>query len=76
LQIHPFCCIDYALLKKHSFLDKKEELQRLIQQVKDVNGIFTPVFHNYAFSNDDERWKGFKDLFSIILGSVNDDAAL
>src|SRR5690606_12829203 len=70
LQIHPFCCIDYALLNKQSFLDKKEELVRLIKQVKDVNGIFTTVFHNYAFSSDDERWKGFRELFSIILDSV------
>lgn len=74
LQIHPFSCIDYALLKKHSFLDKKEELQRLIKEVKDVNGTFTAVFHNYTFSNDDERWKGFRELFSIILDSVDDNA--
>src|SRR5690606_543612 len=72
LQINPFCCIDYALLKKQSLLDKKKELRRLIKPIKNVHGIFTPVFHNYAFSNDDERWKGFKDLFSIILGSIND----
>lgn len=70
LQIHPFACIDYALFKKQSYLDKKEELQRLIKQVKAVNGTFTTIFHNYAFSNDDERWKGFRKLFSIILDSV------
>lgn len=75
LQIHPFCFIDYALLKKQSFLDKKEELLRLIQRVKDVKGTFTAVFHNYTFSNDDERWKGFRELFSIILDSVDDHEA-
>ena len=75
LQIHPFCCIDYALLNKQSFLDKKEPFQRLIQQIKAVNGTFTAIFHNYAFSSDDERWKGFRELFSIFLDSVeNDDA--
>ena len=68
LIIHSFHCIDYALLKKHSFLDKKEELQRIIFQVKQVNGVFTPVFHNYAFG-DEERWKGFRDLFTLILES-------
>ncbi|MGM5470524.1 polysaccharide deacetylase family protein [Flavobacteriaceae bacterium LMO-SS05] len=72
LTIHPFHCIDYALLKKQSFLDKKEELQRLIQQIKGVNGIFTPIFHNYTFG-DDERWKGFRDLFKLILESPNED---
>lgn len=72
LIIHSFHCIDYALLKKQSFLDKKEELQRLIYQVKQVNGVFTPIFHNYAFG-DEERWKGFRDLFTLILESANED---
>lgn len=72
LSIHPFHCIDYALLKKHSFLDKKEEVQRLLQQVRQVNGIFTPLFHNYTFG-DEPRWKGFRDLFTLILESANED---
>ncbi len=72
LLIHSFHCIDFALLKIQSYLDKKEELQRIIYQVKQVNGIFTPVFHNYTFS-DDERWKGFRDLFTLILESAHED---
>lgn len=72
LQINAFHCIDYALLKRQSFLDKKQELERLIQQVKQVNGTFTPVFHNYTFG-DDVRWKGFRDLFGVILDSVDDE---
>ncbi|MGR7813469.1 polysaccharide deacetylase family protein [Lacinutrix undariae] len=72
LQVNGFHCIDYALLKKHSLLDKKEELLRLIRQVKNVNGTFTPVFHNYTFSYD-VRWTGFRELFNIILDSVNEE---
>lgn len=72
LLIHSFHCIDHALLKKHSFLDKKEELQRLMYQVQQVNGTFTPVFHNYTFG-DEEKWKGFRDLFSLILESANEN---
>lgn len=72
LQINAFHCIDYALLKRQSFLDKKQELERLIQQVKQVNGTFTPVFHNYTFG-DDIRWKGFRDLFGVILDSVDNE---
>ena len=72
LLIHSFHCIDFALLKMQSYLDKKEELQRIINQVKQVNGTFTPVFHNYTFS-DDERWKGFRDLFTLILESAHED---
>ena len=72
LHVHPFHCIDFALLKKQSYLDKKEELQRIINQVKKVNGLFTPIFHNYTFG-DEERWKGFRDLFSLILDSAHED---
>lgn len=72
LQINSFHCIDFALLKKHSLLDKKEELQRLIYQVYKVNGTFTPVFHNYTFG-DEDRWKGFRELFVQILESANED---
>ncbi|MCB0445021.1 MAG: hypothetical protein KDC68_05105, partial [Gelidibacter sp.] len=58
-------------LKKQSLLDKKQELQRLIDEVKQVNGTFTAVFHNYTFGPD-ERWKGFKELFSLILESADE----
>lgn len=71
LKINSFHCIDYALLKNQSLLDKKQELQRLINEVKQVNGTFTPIFHNYTFSND-TRWKGFKELFDQILESTNE----
>lgn len=72
LQINPFNCVDYAFLKRQSLLDKKEDLQRLIQEVKNVNGTFIPVFHNYAFS-DLERWNGFRELFKMILESVDEE---
>jgi len=72
LQINPYHCLDFALLKYQSELDKREHLQKLIKQVKDVNGTFTPIFHNYTFSNLD-RWKGFRSLFNLILDSINEE---
>ena len=72
LQIHPYNCIDFALLKHLSLLDKKQVLQRLIDNIKAVDGTFIPVFHNYSFSNE-PRWKGFRSLFNQILKSVEDD---
>lgn len=72
LQIHSFHCLDAALLKHHSQLDKKEAIQRIIKQVKRVNGTFTPIFHNYSFS-DDALWKGYRELFTMILDSTNED---
>jgi hypothetical protein len=69
LQINPYCLLDFGLLKYASQLDKSEHLQKLINEVKAVNGTFVPVFHNYSFS-DMERWEGFKSLFTSILNSV------
>jgi len=62
--------MDYGLLRNKSLLDKKETLYRIINEIKRVNGTFTPVFHNYTFS-DDKRWDGFKELFTITLNSVD-----
>ena len=72
LQINPFNCVDYALLKRQSLLDKKQDLQRLILEIKKVDGTFIPVFHNYAFS-DLERWNGFRELFNMVLDSENEN---
>lgn len=72
LQIHPYHMVDSALLKHISFLDKKEVLERLIQSIKKVDGTFTPIFHNYTFSNE-PSWTGFKKLFDLILKSSDED---
>ena len=69
LQINPYHCLDFGLLKYKSELDKREHLQKLIDEVKAVNGTFTPVFHNYTFSNL-ERWDGYRSLFNLILESA------
>lgn len=68
LKIAGYHCNDYALLKYKSQLDKEETLNKLITEIKNVNGTFIPVFHNYTFS-EDERWNGFDTLFKNILNS-------
>ena len=73
LLINSFHCMDYALLKHQSQLDKQQELQRLMSAVKQVNGTFTAVFHNYSLGSHDDRWSGFKQLFTQILESVDED---
>jgi hypothetical protein len=72
--IHPYQLMDFSLLKHESFLDKKETLEKAMAQVKLVGGVFTPIFHNYSFS-DLERWQDFKSLFNIILESTADVSA-
>ncbi len=72
LLVHTYHLMDFSLLKHASLLDKKQTLEKVMQQIKKVNGTFTPVFHNYSFS-DDPRWKGFKELFTIILNSENEN---
>ncbi len=71
LRVCPFHLIDFALLKTASLLDKKQELLKMINEVKKVEGTFTPIFHNYTFSYDN-RWKGFKELFNLILESQDE----
>jgi len=71
LKINTYHFLDYALLKTQSLLDKKMVLNRIISEVKKVNGEFVPVFHNYTYGNI-ERWHGFKDLFNIILDSTDE----
>ncbi len=72
LKIWSYHLMDYSLLKTHSLLDKKKVLNEIIDEIKNVNGEFVPVFHNYTFS-EDERWKGFKELFNFILESANEE---
>lgn len=72
LMINSFHIMDFAMLKTKSRLDKIQSLDRLIGEVKNVNGTFIPIFHNYTFSNE-ERWQGFKTLFNNILVSAHED---
>ncbi|WP_044404689.1 polysaccharide deacetylase family protein [Lacinutrix sp. Hel_I_90] len=71
LRINTYHVLDYALLKHQSLLDKKMMLNRVINEVKKVNGEFVSVFHNYTFGTD-ETWQGYKELFNIILDSEHE----
>ncbi len=71
LKVNSYHVLDNALLKKQSLLDKKQILQNMMNRVKAVNGEFVSVFHNYTFTNN-PKWKGYKELFNMILNSVNE----
>lgn len=72
LKVVPYQIMDYALLKHKSLLDKKKVVLEMMNEINKVNGLFVPVFHNYTFS-ESPRWEGFKDLFNLILDSVDED---
>ena len=72
LKIFSYHMMDYALLNRQSLLDKKKVLNEIINEIKQVEGEFVPVFHNYTFA-DKNRWHGFKELFNLILSSTNED---
>ena len=71
LQIVPYHCLDFALLKFKSQLDRKQALIKMINEIKSVNGTFVPVFHNYSLG-ETSRWSGFRELFNLIIESVED----
>ena len=71
LQIVPYHCMDFALLRYKSQLDRKQTLLKMINEVKAVRGTFVPVFHNYSLGNAN-RWTGFRELFNLILESLDD----
>ncbi|WP_242202433.1 polysaccharide deacetylase family protein [Aestuariivivens insulae] len=73
LKINSYHIMDYALLKHKSLLDKKKALYEIIAEIKQVNGQFVPVFHNYTFSSL-PRWDGFKELFNDILNAAHGEA--
>ena len=71
LKVYSYHVLDRTLFKYKSMLDKKQALRQIIKQVKAVNGILIPVFHNYSFS-EQKQWKGFKELFNTILKSIDE----
>ena len=71
LQVIPYHCMDFALLKLKSQLDRKQLLERIIKVIKRVDGTFVAVFHNYSLGSE-ARWTGFRELFNQIIDSVED----
>lgn len=68
LKINSYQLLDFALLKTNSLLDKEQKVAQLVNEIKNVNGTFIPVFHNYTFS-DEPKWNHFKIIFKQILNA-------
>lgn len=64
LCIHPLSVMDGSL-KDYMKLDieaAKEQINKLIQEVKHVNGTFISLWHNESLS-DEKRWTGWKEVY-------------
>ncbi|WP_115463199.1 polysaccharide deacetylase family protein [Winogradskyella aurantiaca] len=69
LQVVPYHCMDFALLKLKSQLDRKQLIDRIVNVIKGVDGTFVTVFHNYSLGSE-ARWTGFREMFNQIIDSV------
>lgn len=63
LKINPFCVLDFVY-KKHK--NALQDICKLIDEVKSVNGIFTIVVHNYTFS-ENGQWQGWRKRYTTLL---------
>jgi len=65
LCIHSFCIMDHVYKntnKQRSFV----EIKKIMDEVKQVNGTFNVVTHNYTFS-EREEWLGWRKFYTQIL---------
>lgn len=68
LKIHPFQIMDVTM-KDYMCLQPAEAWQiteKLMDEVKQVNGTFASLFHNESL-NDSDHWKGWRRVFEQIL---------
>lgn len=67
LIIHPFCFMEstYQYYAKLDLEQIKGELSDLIKEVKKVDGIFMPVWHNESLG-EWAKWKGWRSVFEYM----------
>jgi hypothetical protein len=71
LKINSFHMLDYMLLKEETMQAKVDAFLKIIKEVKRVNGKFSPVFHNYTFS-ENKQWNGFKKIYLELLKEIDE----
>ena len=68
LKVFPFQLMDVSL-KDYVGLspnEAKDSIQQIIEQCKQVGGIFIPLWHNSSFSELD-GWEGWKAVYEYVL---------
>jgi len=61
LRIYPFSIMDvtYRFYQQNEISQTLDSIQKIIQSIKAVNGIFIPIFHNSSLSETD-GWEGWR----------------
>lgn len=73
LIVHPFCFMEstYQYYIKLNLEQIKVELSELIEEVKKVNGIFMPVWHNESLG-EWKKWKGWRSVFEHMYATASE----
>jgi uncharacterized protein DUF7033 len=74
LRIHPFMVMDGTLRDYMNLTttDAIEQIEKLINEVKKVNGTFSSLWHNEPLS-DEKRWKGWRKVYEELLRMAVED---
>ena len=68
LRLHPFAVMD-GTLKDYMELTPEqaiEQIKRLVEEVKKVNGTFISLWHNESLSNE-KRWRGWLEVYEKLV---------
>jgi len=71
LLIHPFVVMDVTLNQYLHLgpFEASAEINALIHKIREVNGIFTPLWHNESLS-EQGIWKGWRSVFEEMVEQV------
>lgn len=73
LKIVPFCVMDITPMhyRKETPDQASASINKMIQSVSDVDGLFVSLWHNESLGETD-RWKGWRKVYSNMLEQLND----
>ena len=72
LIVRPFAFMDMCYINYKNFTPEEawDEMKELIAMVKSVEGELMSVWHNRTFSEMEENWKGWNDVYEKMLVEV------
>jgi len=72
LKVFPFVIMDTTLNDYKNYVPTvaKSKIDKMLEEVKLVNGMFIILFHNETFS-ENKRWKGWKKVYKDVISNLN-----